>query len=138
MCVCMCVCVSCSVVSYSLRPHRLKPTRLLCPWNSPGKNTGVGCHALLQGIFPAQGLNPHLLSLLHWQLGSLPLVPPRKTICERERGERERDRPYLLSFLLPSHLEKKRLDAPLPSLFAGGNFPLKEAEQIWFIAAKVI
>ena len=31
------------------------PTRLLCPWDSPGKNTGVGCHALLQGIFPAQG-----------------------------------------------------------------------------------
>ena len=58
-------------------------------------------------------------------------------VTERE-GERERDRPYLLSFLLPSHLEKKRLDAPLPSLFAGGNFPLKEAEQIWFIAAKVI
>ena len=39
-----------------------KPTRLLCPCNIPGKNTGVGCHALLQGIFPTQGLNlglPH-------------------------------------------------------------------------------
>ena len=34
------------------------PTRLPCPWDSPGKNTGVGCHALLQGIFPTQGLNP--------------------------------------------------------------------------------
>ena len=33
-------------------------TRLLCPWDSPGKNTRVGCHALLQGIFPTQGLNP--------------------------------------------------------------------------------
>ena len=42
------------------------------------KNTGVGCHALLQGIFQAQGLNPCLLRLLHWQVGSLPLVPPRK------------------------------------------------------------
>ena len=41
-------------------------------------NTGVGCHALLQGIFPTQGLNPHLLSLLHWQQGSLPLAPPGK------------------------------------------------------------
>ena len=42
-----------------------------------GKNTGVGCHALLPGIFPTQGLNPqHLLSLLHWQADSLPLVPP--------------------------------------------------------------
>ena len=37
-----------SVVSDSLRPHELKPTRLLCPWDSPGKNTGVGCHFLFQ------------------------------------------------------------------------------------------
>ena len=48
------------------------------PWDSPGKHTGVGCHALFQGIFPTQGSNPHLLSLLHWQAGSLPLVPPGK------------------------------------------------------------
>ena len=34
---------------------------VLCPWNSPGKNTGVGCHFLLQGIFLTQGSNPHLL-----------------------------------------------------------------------------
>ena len=39
------------------------------------QNTGVGCHALLQGIFPIQGLNLHLLQLLHWQGGSLPLAP---------------------------------------------------------------
>ena len=39
-------------------------TRLLSPWDSPGENTGVGCHALFQGIFPAQEWNPHLLSLL--------------------------------------------------------------------------
>ena len=38
-------------------------------------NTRVGCHALLQRIFPTQGLNPNLLSLLKWQIGSLPLVP---------------------------------------------------------------
>ena len=37
------------------------PTRLLSPWNSPGKNTGVGCHLLLQGNFPTQGSNPGLL-----------------------------------------------------------------------------
>ena len=47
-----------SLVSDSLRSHGLQPTRLLCPWDSPGKNTGVGCHALLQGIFPTQGSNP--------------------------------------------------------------------------------
>ena len=48
------------VMSNSLQPRGLKPTRLLCPWDSPGKNTGVGCHFLLQGIFPTQGLNPGL------------------------------------------------------------------------------
>ena len=47
-------------------------------WDSPGKNTGVGCHALLQGIFLTQGLNPHPLCLSIWQAGSLPLVPPGK------------------------------------------------------------
>ena len=46
--------------------------------DSPGKNTGVGCYPLLQGIFPTQGSNPHLLCLLHWQAGSLPLAPPDK------------------------------------------------------------
>ena len=46
--------------------------------DSPVKNTGVGCHALLQGIFPTHGSNPRLLGLLHWQAGSLPLVQPEK------------------------------------------------------------
>ena len=55
---CVCVCVlRCSVVSHSLQLHELPPTRLLRPWDSPGKNPGVGCHALLQGIFPTQGLH---------------------------------------------------------------------------------
>ena len=48
-------------MSDSLRPHRLQPTRLLCPWDSPGKNTGQGCHALPQEIFPTQGSNSGLL-----------------------------------------------------------------------------
>ena len=51
---------SCSVVSDSLWPHGLQPPRLLHPWDFPGKSTGVGCHFLLQGIFPTQGLNPGL------------------------------------------------------------------------------
>ena len=37
----------------------------LCPWDSPGKDTGVGCHVLFQGIFPTQGSNLHLLSFMH-------------------------------------------------------------------------
>ena len=49
-----------SVMSDSLRPHGLQTARLLHPWDFPGKNTGVGCHFLLQGIFPTQGLNPGL------------------------------------------------------------------------------
>ena len=44
-----------------------------CPWNSPGKNTGVGCHFLLQGIFPTQGSNPCFLHLANGIAGSLPL-----------------------------------------------------------------
>ena len=43
--------VSGSVVSNTFQPHGLYPVRLLCPWNSPVKNTGVGSHSLLQGIF---------------------------------------------------------------------------------------
>ena len=62
-------------MSYSSRSYGLKPARLLCPWNSSGKNTGVNCHALLLWIFQTQGSNPSLLCLMHWQAGSLPLVP---------------------------------------------------------------
>ena len=49
--------------------------RVFCPWDSPGKNTGVGCQALLQGIFLTQGSNPYILCLLHWQACSLPTEP---------------------------------------------------------------
>ena len=61
VCECLCVCVSCPVMSYSLRPHGLQLSRLLCPWNSPSKNTRMGCHSLLQGIFLTQGSNQGLL-----------------------------------------------------------------------------
>ena len=64
---------SCSVMSDSLRTHGLQPARLLLPWVSLDKNTGVGCHSFSRGIFPTQGLNLHLLCLLHWQSDSLPL-----------------------------------------------------------------
>ena len=53
--------VSHSVVSNSLWPHALQLSRLLCPWGSPGKNTAVGCHSPLQGIFPTRGQNLGLL-----------------------------------------------------------------------------
>ena len=47
-------------MSDSLRPHGLWPTRLLCPWDFPGKSTGVGCPFVLQRIFPTKGSNPGL------------------------------------------------------------------------------
>ena len=57
--------ICCAQWCLTLRqPQGLQPARLLCPWNSPGKNTGVGCHSLLQGIFLTQGLN---LGLPHWR-----------------------------------------------------------------------
>ena len=82
VCVCVCVCVYVCVCAKSLQScwalcDPMDCTRLLCPWDSPGRNTGVGCHFLLQGIFPTQELNPHLVCLLHWQAGSSPLAPPR-------------------------------------------------------------
>ena len=52
--------LSCSAVSDFLLAHGLYPARLLCPWHFSGKNTGVGCQLLLQGIFPTQELNPGL------------------------------------------------------------------------------
>ena len=62
-----------SVMSESWWPHGLNPTRLLCAWDFPGKNIGVGCHFLLQGILLSQGSNLHLWCLLHWRADSLPL-----------------------------------------------------------------
>ena len=50
-------------------------------WDSLGKNAGVDCHALLQGIFQTQRLSQCLLCLLHWQASSLPLAPPEKPVC---------------------------------------------------------
>ena len=63
--------------------------RLLCPWDFPGKNTRVGCHFHLQGIFPTHVLNPHLLCLLHWQVDSLPLSQQRSPKASISLGKLE-------------------------------------------------
>ena len=65
----ICCCLVAKLCLTLLTPW-IYPTRLLCPWDFPGKNTGVGCYFLLQGIFLTQGLN---LCLLHWQVEFLPL-----------------------------------------------------------------
>ena len=74
---CVHACYVASVVCDPVRPYSCSPPRPLS-WDFPGKNTGVGCHSLLQGIFPVEGLNPHLSCLQHRQAGSLPLAPPGK------------------------------------------------------------
>ena len=75
-------CVVCmraySVVSNSLQPHVLQPTRLLCPWDFPGKYTGVGCHFLLQGIFPDPEIESVFLSSPCIASGFFTTIPPRK------------------------------------------------------------
>ena len=82
-----------SVMSNSLQPHGLQHARLLCPWDSPGKNTRVDCHVLLQGIFSTQGLNLRLCLLHCWQVGSLPLShvgsPPRSHKWSLKKALRE-------------------------------------------------
>ena len=117
--------LACSVVSNSLQPHGLQPTGLLCPWNSRGKNTGGGCHFLLQGIFLTQGLNPHLLSLLHRQVGSLPLAPPGKPWLFFQREPRKLI--LAVDCLSPGHSEGFRASGrqpqPLPQLPQGQAAP---------------
>jgi len=70
--------IYCMLCTKSLQLH-LTP-RLLYPWDSPSKNTGMGRHFLLQGIFLTQRPKLYLLCLLHWQAGSLLLEPPGKRI----------------------------------------------------------
>ena len=74
---CMLSCFSCVRLFVTLC---IVAYQVPCPQDSPGKNTGVGWHALQQGIFTTRGLNLSLLSHLHWQAGSLPLAPPVKPV----------------------------------------------------------
>ena len=71
------------------------------PGDSPGKNTGVCCHALLQGIFPTQGSNPRLGCLLHWQVDSLPLSHfsfQNKCLLSQSSTVKATDYPHLLKW----------------------------------------
>ena len=100
-------------MSDSTQPHGLQPTRLLCPWDSPGKNTGAGYHALLQWIFPTQGSNLHLLCPIHWQLGSLPQAPPGKPLLSASLlSQKEQNQCVWAN----GYLADTRLEGPKPSL----------------------
>ena len=99
------------IMQESLWPHGLWPTRLLCPWGFPGKNTGVGCHALLQGVFPSQGvkatspaLQMNSLRLSRWEspahcswLPSMSLIPSEWNFAPFSHLH------YLLWLFVPSH-----------------------------------
>ena len=80
---------SCWVEPNFYRTHGVRPIRLLCPWHFPGENTGVGCHYLLQGIFPTQGSNPSLL-----RADALPSEPAH---CEFPRQNTKKRARVLLS-----------------------------------------
>ena len=101
------VCALCLVIQpcLSLPPHGLWPVRLLCPRDFSGKNTGVGCHSLLQEIFPTQGLNLHLLCLLHCRWILYPLShqgSPSQTILVIKKEKKSLSALNKLRFLEPS------------------------------------
>ena len=75
-------------MSNSLQSPGLWPTRLLRPWDFPGKNTAASCHSLLQGVILTQGLNP---GLPHWQVDSWPSEPPGKYyfVCKLKKWKRK-------------------------------------------------
>ena len=118
VCVCVCVwyqwsvtsvcqCVILSVVSDSLWPHGLLPARLPCPWDFPGKNTEVGCHSFLQGIFLTQGLNlalPHCRQILY--LVSHRGSPTRRTQERQRLGLSPKNQNKCIAFGLIATCEK--------------------------------
>ena len=94
--------------------------RLLCPWNFPGKNTGVGCHLLLQGNLPDPGIKPLcLLCLPHWQVDSLPLrhLGNQQNWASRKCNVRKAG----CSPPCSAALKKGRTDAELEGLFKAAS-----------------
>ena len=99
----LCMCAqSLSCVRLFVTPWTIQLTRLLCPWASPGRNTGVGSHSLLQGIFPTQGSNLGLLHcrqiLYHLSHQGSP-IPLCVCVCVCMCTEREREQNRILSGL---------------------------------------
>ena len=129
-------------MSNSQRLHGLQPTRLLHPWDFPGRNTGAGCHALLQGISPTQGSNLHLLCLLHQQAGSLPLAPTSMRLSPPSRAS------LPAPSLTPPHgvITEHAAELPVPCsswwealgltlLLSGGSSPCLEVSEgsLWAV-----
>ena len=115
-----CCCLVAKLCLALLQFHGLQPARLLCLWDSPGKNTGVSCHALLKEIFHTQEWNLCFLHLLPWQAGSLPLAPP---------GKRRNKEVGILSLGLP---KKEYVFWPLVSLSEMQGRLLQSTSQVPF------
>ena len=82
---CCCCCYVASVVSDSVRPHRRQPARLPRPWDSPGKNTGVGCHFLLQCLkVKSESESLSRVQLLATPWTAAHQVPPSMGFCRQE------------------------------------------------------
>ena len=122
----VCLCVL-SHVWFFVMPWTV--ARLL--WNFPGKNSGVRCHFLLQGIFLTQGSNPYPLCLLHWQVDSLSLAPPGKTLPEEgwfwlPFFIRELSLRRSIHINCELHLDTSKLMTPLRCLLYRSNSPSVE------------
>ena len=115
---CLPVCIQC-VCAKSLQSCPTLCNPMNCSLQSPmSKNTGVGCHALPEGIFLTQGPNWPLLCLLHWQTASLPLAPPGKPL----HPIRVLKYHFYLLTLLPSFFRKQKGNKTLPHMgFPGGS-----------------
>ena len=99
------------LTSHSLQPHGPQPARLLCPCNSPGKNTGVGCHSLLQGIFPTQGLN---LGLPHWRQMLYHLSHQGSpSTCTRHWNRKNVYGMYLANTLAHAAINRRQIVSPI-------------------------
>ena len=84
----MCACLVSSVMSDSLRPYGPRPARLLCPWDSPGKNNGVGCHFLLQLLYISLSLYPKKTNAA--------FEPTSPTVCNQSNLPTSRGKDYFI------------------------------------------
>ena len=100
------VVLSRSVVSDSLQPHGLQPARFPCPWNPPGKNTGVGCHFFLQGMFLTQGSNPGLLHCRQILYCLSHQGRPTSTLILRENTK---NKVHTISYIISIYKDEKTL-----------------------------
>ena len=120
---CFVVLVTCN----SLQPPELQPARLLSPWDSPGKNTGVGCHSILQGDLPNPGIEPQSPAL---QVDSLPSEPPEMPL--RREGHPINSAPpaFIIPFTVGSQTES------LYSNLAHLEFKVKSSTGAWLTKEK--